>query len=632
MRDTEASLAQGEETPVPVPRLGATSLPDGRCQFLVWAPHAKEVAVHLLAPRERTVPLARSGRGYHYALVKEVEPGSLYFYQLDGEKERPDPASRYQPQGVHGPSQVIDIKAFSWSDNGWRGLAAEDMILYELHVGTFTPEGTFAAVIPHLARLRELGITAVELMPVAQFPGHRNWGYDGVFPFAVQNTYGGPQGLQTLVDACHRHGLAAILDVVYNHLGPEGNYLSDFAPYFTDRYRTPWGPALNFDGPGSDEVRRFFLENALYWVTDFHFDGLRLDAIHAILDFSARPFLAELAEAVHGQGERLGRNLLVIAESDLNDARVIRSPAVGGYGLDAQWNDDFHHALHVLLTGERNGYYQDFGRVEDLARAFREGYVYTGQYSPYRGRRHGNSPQGSPASRFIVFSQNHDQVGNRARGERLSSLTSFAGLKLAACAVLLSPFVPMIFMGEEYGDTAPFQYFTSFADPKLAEAVRQGRRQEFAAFAWEGEIPDPQDESTFTRSRLHPELAGTGPHRILYDLYRYLIRLRRSLSALAGPDKGQVEATACEDEQLLLLRRGYGGDQVFALFHFGHEEKTVRIRLPAGTWHKVLDTSEEQWAGPGSTIPPTLASPGEVLLCLSPETCILWQRMKEETR
>lgn len=434
--------------------LGAASLGDGRCRFTVWAPAAEKVEVRLLTPRPRVATLDRGGQGYHHGVLEGVERGSLYVYRLDGGPERADPASRSQPQGVHGPSEVVDPQ-FPWEDVSWVGPRLQDYILYELHVGTFTREGTFDAIIPHLTDLRELGVTAIELMPVAQFPGTRNWGYDGVFPFAVQDSYGGPAGLKRLVNACHREGLAVVLDVVYNHLGPEGNTLGDFGPYFSERYRSPWGPALNFDGPGSDEVRRFFIENALAWITDYHVDALRLDALHAILDLSAYPFLAELAAAVRERAARLHRRVYLIAESDLNDPKLVRPPEVGGYGLDAQWNDDFHHALHALLTGERTGYYEDFGTVAHLARAFTEGYVYTGQYSVYRRRRHGVPARALPAHAFAVFAQNHDQVGNRMRGERLSALVPFEALKLAAAVVLLSPYLPLLFMGEEYGETAP---------------------------------------------------------------------------------------------------------------------------------------------------------------------------------
>ncbi|MCR4426916.1 MAG: malto-oligosyltrehalose trehalohydrolase, partial [Firmicutes bacterium] len=366
--------------------LGATYLGEGVCGFEVWAPRSRSVQLRLVAPHERLITITREERGYYRARVRGVEPGTLYYYRLDGELDRPDPASRYQPEGVHGPSMVVDPSAFVWSDGEWRGVAQEDLIIYELHIGTFTSEGTFESAVPKLDALVELGVTAVELMPVAQFPGGRNWGYDGVYPYAVQNSYGGPDGLKRLVDACHRLGLSVYLDVVYNHLGPEGNYLGDFGPYFTDRYRGAWGPALNFDGPESDEVRRFFIQNALYWITEFHMDGLRLDAIHGIIDTSARRFLAELASRVHRTADKIGRTVHLIAESDLNDARVIRPREMGGDGLDAQWNDDFHHSLHSLLTGERDGYYQDFDSLDQLAKAFRSGYVYTGQYSNYRKR------------------------------------------------------------------------------------------------------------------------------------------------------------------------------------------------------------------------------------------------------
>jgi len=605
---------------------GATYLGNGRCRFLVWAPLAETVAVRFLEPRERLAPLARGERGYHYGELAEVAPGSLYLYVLDRKKERPDPASRSQPQGVHGPSRVVDPGAFPRPAHCWSGPARRDLIFYELHVGTFTPEGTFDAIIPHLEGLRELGVTAVELMPVAQFPGGRNWGYDGVYPFAAQDSYGGPEGLGRLVDACHQRGLAVFLDVVYNHLGPEGNYLGDFGPYFTDRYRTPWGFALNFDGPGSDEVRRFFIENALYWITELHLDGLRLDAVHAITDKGALPFLEELAGAVHQRAERMGRRVYVIGESDLNDPRLIRSRAVGGCGLDGQWSDDFHHALHSLITGELGGYYRDFGGLEQMARAFREGYVYTGQYSPHRQRRHGRRPVLCRASQFVVFAQNHDQVGNRARGERLSVLTSFDGLKLAAGLVLLSPFLPLLFMGEEYGETVPFQYFTSHTDPALAEAVGKGRREEFASFGWEDEVPDPQDEATFLRSHLQHDLRHRGRHRVLYEFYRQLIRLRRELPALAELNRDNLEVVTYEDELALLIRRWHGEDEALAIFAFGEGAVTITLPVPKGLWLKRLDAAEEQWLGGGSALPGVLASPGKVRLTLPPRACVLFER------
>src|SRR4029077_1030537 len=365
---------------------------------------------------------------------------------------------------------------------------------YELHTGTFTEEGTFESAISRLESLADLGVTAVELMPVAQFPGTRNWGYDGVFPYAVQNSSGGPRGLQKFVNAAHGIGLSVILDVVYNHLGPEGNFAGEFGPYFTDRYRTPWGRAVNFDGHGSDPVRAFFIQNAIYWLKEFHIDALRLDAVHGIFDFSAHHFLAELKESVEALAQRSRRKLFVIAESDLNDARLLHALDRGGYGLDVQWSDDFHHALHTLLTHEFTGYYSDFGSIDDLCEVLRDGWLYSGQYSRFRRRRHGNSAAGIQQSRFVVFSQNHDQVGNRAQGERLIQLVDFESIKLAAGVTLLSPFVPLLFMGEEYGETHPFLYSTSHFSPELNEAVRKGRREEFAAFGWGDDLPDPDDE------------------------------------------------------------------------------------------------------------------------------------------
>lgn len=581
--------------------------------------------VHLVAPGSRLIPLEKADRGYFQGLAEDVGPGSLYFYRIDGHLERPDPASGFQPQGVHGPSQVVDPR-FPWEDGHWRGLSLYNYVIYELHVGTFTPEGTFEAVIPFLDELRELGVTAIELMPVAQFPGARNWGYDGVHPFAVQNTYGGPQGLKKLVNACHLKGLAVILDVVYNHLGHEGNYLMDFGYYFTERYHTPWGPAVNFDGSHSDEVRRFFIENALYWVTEFHLDALRLDALHAILDHSARTFLQELAQAVHEQAEKLNRHIYLMAESDLNDVRLLNPPELGGFGLDAHWLDDFHHALHCLLTGENAGYYQDFGSVGHLAKAWREGFVYSGEYSSYRQRRHGSSSRHLAAHRFVAFAQNHDQVGNRLLGDRLSRLVSLEGLKLAAGAVILSPYVPLLFMGEEYGESAPFQYFTSFLDESLAEAVRKGRREEFAAFHGQGELPDPQDEATFRRSVLDHGLKAREPHRTLRAFYRELLRLRREVPPLAHLSKFHQEVLAYETEKVLWVRRWLENDEVLAVYHFGPYPRKLTLPVPAGHWQKLLDSAEQKWFGPGSSLPKTLASSGETSLTLAPQSLVLFAR------
>ena len=606
------------------PPLGALPRDDGRCEFRVWAPRCQEITLHLLAPRERVVPLAPEPRGYFAAVVDAVPPGALYRYRLDGDRERPDPASRYQPEGPHGPSAVVDPRAFRWTDHAWRGVPQAALVFYELHVGTFTPEGTFDAIIPHLPALRELGVTAIELMPVAQFPGARNWGYDGVLPFAVQNTYGGPEGLRRLVDACHAQGLAVFLDVVYNHLGPEGNYLADFGPYFTDIYRTPWGAALNFDQAHSDEVRHFFVYNGLHWLREYHLDGFRVDAVHAILDRSAYTFLQQWNAAMHREGRRRGWPVVTVAESDLNDARVLRPVEAGGWGFDAQWADDFHHALHALLTSERDGYYADYGAVDDLAQTLRAGWRYRGHYSAYRRRRHGNDPADRPAWQFVYCTQNHDQVGNRARGERLSTLLPFPALKLAAGALLLAPCLPLLFMGEEYGESQPFPYFTSHTDPALAAAVSRGRREEFAAFAWQGAVPDPQAEATFLSARLQHELAAAGEHRLLREWYRTLLRLRRELPALATLDRERLGVWT--DERVLVLQRWAEGQTVAAVFAFRDAPTATTIPLPAGGWRRVLDAAEPRWGGAGPTLPERVESTGALVLTLAPWACALLVR------
>ncbi len=594
-----------------------------RCHFCVWAPFTDSVEVRLLSPQERLEPLIRDRHGYHCGVLDGVEAGALYLFRLNGGQERPDPASRFQPQGVHGPSQVVD-PAFDWTDGNWRGHSLHRYIMYELHVGAFTAPGTFDAAIERLDDLMDLGITAIELMPVAQFPGERNWGYDGVYPFAAQNSYGGPQGLKRFVNACHSRGLAVVLDVVYNHLGPEGNYLRDFGPYFSDVYQTPWGAPINFDGPYSDEVRRYFIENALYWTIECHIDALRLDAVHAILDFSAQPFLQELAGAVKRLADGLGRHIHLIAESALNDTRLIRSTEMGGFGLDGQWNDDLHHALHTVITGEHRGYYCDFGCFDQLLKALREGFVYDGQYSEYRKRRHGNSSRSIPSHRFVVFAQNHDQVGNRMQGDRLSSIVSFEALKMAAGIILLSANLPLLFMGEEYGETAPFPYFVSHSDPGLIEAVRRGRREEFTSFGWDGEAPDPQAEETFRSAKLRPELRlSPGPHRHLWEFYSRLIALRRSSDVLSSTDPSQLEVFRVGRQRIGCIRRWNDTEDICIVFHAADTPVYVPVPLPAGSWKKVINSAEEQWGGSGSAIEDTIDSDGEVAMELSPYNFIV---------
>jgi maltooligosyltrehalose trehalohydrolase len=601
------------------PSLGATYLADGRCQFCVWAPHVEEIEVELISPRVERFALKKDDMGYHLGASENAGPGSRYVYRLNGGTQRPDPASRFQPEGVHGPSEVVDAK-FQWEDNGWNGLPLHDVVIYELHVGVYTKEGTFDAVIRYLQELKNLGVTAVEIMPVGQFPGNRNWGYDGVYPFAVQNSYGGPPGLKRLVNACHRIGLAVILDVVYNHLGPEGNYLADFAPYFTERYKTPWGSALNFDGPYSDEVRHFFIENARYWISEFHIDALRLDAVHAILDHSPRPFLEELGAEVHNLAAAVNRRVLLMPESASNDARLIRPREIGGYGLDAVWSDDFHHALRSLLTGEQAGYYQDYGELKHLVEAYREGFGYSGAYSRFRKRRHGRSAKDIPAKRFIVFSQNHDQVGNRLRGDRLTDSVCFEALKLAAATVILSPFIPLIFMGEEYGETAPFPFFISHSDADLVESVRRGRREEFAAFHWQGEIPDPQDEATFLQAKLHHDARESDRHRVLYDFYRELFRLRKSIPALADLNKETMNVIGYDNERVLFVHRWSGMAQTIVVENFGRAEASIALSIPAGHWYKALDSTDKKWTGSGSSVPEEFQSAGRFTIALMPQS------------
>jgi len=569
--------------------LGSLPLGDGRCLFRVWAPRQERLALHVVSPVEQNVEMTRDDLGY-FEVEAALEPGARYFYRLPDGTDRPDPCSRLQPGSVHGPSEVVATD-FAWSDQQWRGIPLQRLVIYELHVGLFTPGGTFESAIPELGRLRDLGITAIELMPVSQFPGRRNWGYDGVYPSAVQNSYGGPEGLKRLVDAMHAHGMAAVLDVVYNHLGPEGNYLADFGPYFTDRYRTPWGSALNFDGPDSDEVRRYFLDSALGWISEFHFDALRVDAVHAIVDHSAFPFLAELTRAVHDLGESLGRSVYLIAESDLNDPRVLRPEERGGYGMDAQWNDDFHHALHALLTGERSGYFADFGSIEDLAVVYRRGFRYAGDYSSFRRRRYGAPPDGIEGTRFVVCSQNHDQIGNRMLGDRLAASLTEAQLRLSAAAVILSPFLPMLFMGEEYGETAPFQYFTDHSDVSLIEAVRKGRCDEFAAFGWKGEVPDVAAESTFECSRLDVPAQRSERGRSMTAFYKLLLELRSRETSFDLPDLSLNQVEILGARTLVLTRRGTEGQRSVLILNFG-KASMVAIPFPRGAWRPAFRSSE----------------------------------------
>ena len=521
--------------------------------FRVWAPEAQSVALRLGADG---LPMARQERGWWSADVADAAHGADYAFALDGGDPLPDPRSPWQPHGVHGFSRVVDHLRFQWTDAGWRPLPLASAIFYELHIGTFTPEGTFDSAIKQLGHLKQLGITHVELMPVAEFSGNWGWGYDGVDLYAPHHAYGGPDALKRLVNACHAAGLAVVLDVVYNHLGPAGNYLGRFGPYFTKRYTTHWGEAVNLDGPGSAEVRRFLCDNALMWLRDYHFDGLRVDAVHAIFDSSAVHFLEQLASEVKELEAHIGRDLAVIAESDLNDPRIVTPREAGGYGVDAQWSDDFHHALHTALTGERNGYYQDFGSLADLAYALKNAFVYDGRFSVFRNRRHGRKPVGLAGSRFLGYLQNHDQVGNRAKGERSSRFMSVPRLKMGAALVLCAPFIPLLFQGEEYAATTPFLYFTNH-DEDLGRKVSEGRRREFAAFGWNpAEIPNPQDPATFESSKLDWTEMEREPHASIFQWHRRLIELRKWAPELTDGRLNRVRVEFCEDEGKLTMRRG----------------------------------------------------------------------------
>lgn len=571
----------------------------GGATFRVWAPAVRSLTLHIadgLAAGDWPMEPQPDTPGTWHATVRGVTAGNTYgFLPDDGGAALADPASRWQPRGVHGLSAVVDPDGYQWTDAEWKGRPPEELVFYELHVGTFTPAGTFHGVIERLPILRELGITAIELMPVAEFPGSRNWGYDGVHPFAPQSTYGGPDALRRLVDAAHAHGIAVFLDVVYNHFGPEGAVIARYAPVFTDRYHTPWGDGIDFDGPTAAGVRRYFIDNALYWVTEYHIDGLRLDAVHAIQDASQRHILDELATAVHEQTAALGRRIHVVAESDLNDPALVRAREAGGYGLDAQWNDDFHHAVHVRLTGETSGYYVDYDDPDAIVRVLRSRFALDGRWSEHRQRRHGQPAADLPPHRFIVFAQNHDQIGNRAHGDRLTTLIDFDRVKLAAMFTLHSPFLPLLFMGEEYGETRPFLYFVSHGESALIEAVRKGRRDEFRSFGWAEEVPDPQAEETFEASRLSWNTSSPQAAALL-ALYRDLIALRRREPALHDPAATLNVREAAD--HIIVEREVPSAGHLLAVYGFG--EEPARLEAPlGGEWRRVLSTTDPLYGGAG---------------------------------
>ncbi len=586
--------------------LGATVDGD-TTHFEVWAPDATTVAV---AIGVRHQPLRRDD-GYWVGELDGVGHGERYWFVVDGD-ELPDPASRWQPDGVHGPSAVVDHSLYRWHDDAWGGIELADTVLYELHVGTFTAEGTFDAAIRHLQRLRELGVTTIEIMPVAAFAGTRNWGYDGVFPFAVQHSYGGPDALARFVDAAHHLGLGVVLDVVYNHMGPEGNVLGRYGPYFTDAYRTPWGDAMNVAGAGSDHVRRYFVENAVGWIRDFHLDGLRLDAVHAIIDPTPIPFVEELTAAVHEAADTAGRTVLVTIESSANDPRIVRSQADHGWGCDAVWNDDVHHALRVALTGDRHEYYANYSGAADLATAWDRRWVYSGQHSPGFDRRHGAPADGIDHRRFIVFDTNHDHVGNTPAGDRLLADAPLDDPRhrLAAATILLSPFTPMLFMGEEYGETAPFPYFIDHGDTELVEAVRQGRQREFSGVNWSGTVADPADPATFRAAIIDPTVAEHQPHRERLDMYTELLRIRREHRVLTDPSAQQHVSIV--DDTLVVVRSSPDATASLVLNFCG---ESLDHPAPDPAAAIVFGTDDERWGGAG--IDPTTITPWSARLSIT---------------
>jgi maltooligosyltrehalose trehalohydrolase len=579
--------------------------------FGCWAPHARRVELELgRGDGARRVSCVSGDRGWWSwpgpddgdaaEALRALGPTPEYRFVLDG-YALPDPRSPWQPDGVDGPSRRDDPGAFPWSDRSWRGFQLPAAVVSELHVGTFTPAGTFDGVVERLDDLVELGVTAIELMPVAEFPGRRGWGYDGVLLGAPHHAYGGPDGLRRLVDAAHARGIGVVLDVVFNHLGPSGNHLGRYGPYFTDTYATPWGDAVNLDGPGSDDVRRFICDTALHWLRDHHIDGLRLDAVHAFHDHSAVHLLEQLAEEVDELAGHLGRELVLIAESDLNDPRLVRSRDAGGHGLDAAWSDDLHHALHAALTGERDGYYADFGSLDDVVTALTHVFVYSGRWSEYRQRRHGRPVGALPAHRFLGYAQDHDQIGNRARGERLVHLVGPELAAVAAAVVLCGPCTPMLFQGEEWGASAPFPYFTDHTDPALADAVREGRRREFAEFGWDpADVPDPQDPATAASAVLDWDERTRAPHRELLDWHRSLIALRRAMPALTDGRLDRVRARADDAERWLVMERG----PVMLVANLADVEREVAVsagRPPA----QVLGSVDGVAAGDGwARLPP----------------------------
>lgn len=576
---------------------------DHSCEFTIWAPKANDMHLLLETSGEK-IRMNKQEFGYWTCSAKNIAPGTRYKYEINNQPF-PDPASLSQPEGVHEASEIIDLLDFTWNDSNWKNIPLNKMIQYEIHTGTFSESGDFEGIISKLDYLKNLGINTIEILPVSQFSGRRNWGYDGVYPFAVHNTYGGAKKLMKLVNAAHEKGLAVILDVVYNHFGPEGNYVGNFGHYFSGKYSTPWGQPLNFDGPYSDGVRNYVVQNVLMWCRDFHIDALRLDAVHSIFDFSAKHIMQELAEKLNELSEETGRKFYLIAESHLNDVRYINPIEKGGYGLDAQWSDDFHHAVHTLTTGEKKGYYMDFGRPEQLAKAIKNAFIFDGQYSEFRKKTYGNSTKNNPGGQFVIFNQNHDQVGNRQHGDRLISMTDFETAKVIAGAMLTAPNVPMLFMGEEYGERNPFCYFVSHLDPKLNQLVREGRKKEFSDFhAQASETKDPDAPETFEASKLSWNIEKDEEKKAMHAFYKEIIGLRKNHPVLKVPDKDALQIE--NNGKLFVMERWHKNHRILILMNFDDHPHPAAVNLKK-SFSKILDSAEKKWNGSGTTAPEKIA-------------------------
>lgn len=583
--------------------LGANFVSKNRVHFSVWAPFQSHLQVQI---HGSLFPMERDRHDYFHLELDGLHENDTYMYVLANGKTRPDPVSRYLPQGVFGPTAIIDCNAFTWTDQNWKGIKQEEYIFYECHVGTFTPEGTFEGILKKLKMLKALGITCLELMPIAQFSGNYGWGYDGVSPYAPHNAYGDPASLKKLINACHECGLAVCLDVVYNHFGPEGCFIGDFGPYWTDRYKTPWGNSINYDGPYSDGVRAFILQNALYFVHEYHIDALRLDALHALYDFSASPLIQELSMLLEEVGKEVHKKIHLIAESDLNDSRLIRPRKSGGYHLDALWNEDFHHALHVSLTGETHGYYEDFQGLSDFAKALKEGVIYQGKYSSYRKKNHGNSFEGIEPQRLVSFLQNHDQVGNRLQGDRIATHLTFEEQKIAAFILLLSPYLPLLFMGQEYGEEAPFEYFVNYENEELTANVYAGRKREFHLEANDMPLPDKE---AFLRSKLRWDSLENPKHKALFKLHQELIQCRKAHPIFKTIQKKDIHVYSSLTDSFIAweYRTGPQALQFFCTFSKekgkGKEKKEYMLPFSStGKMELLLHTEEPRFAGSDSLL------------------------------